>query len=260
MLAKGRYITFLDGDDAFMHKDVLNNSIFIASLGNLDIVEFYGSEYINRRSIGYTHLHNSVGVITQPKMRTQYIYLKEDKKEYYRPRRCRNIWGKVIKKEIFVKALEYMGSKYYDDYILEFEDTMMRIALFNVANTYYLIKSKPGYFYSRDEKKGIFPFLKNKKCGKRKNVTRKFDCIKYLQFLFEKFQDNEFEQRTIYYELITIKFYDVQKYLNFPNQDYEKFYDILDKIYNIKYLTEKEKQRVLKIKDQVKKKRRKVKK
>ena len=40
----------------------------------------------------------------------------------------------------------------------------------------------------------------------------------------------------------------------FRNQHYEMFYDILDKIYNIKYLTEKEKQRVLKIKDKIKKK------
>ena len=254
MLAKGNYITFLDGDDAFMHKDVLNNSIFIADLGNLDIVEFYGSEYRNRTTMGYTHFHiESVGVISQPKLRTQFINLKEKNNEYYRPIRCRNIWGKVIKKEIFLKTLDYMGSKYYDDYILEYEDTMMRIALFNVANTYYLIKSQPGYFYSRDEKEGIFPFLRNKKCQKRQNVLKNIDGIKFLQFLFEKFQDNEFEQKTIYYELITIKFYEFKRYFMHPNQHYEMFYDILDKVYKIKYLTVNEKKNVLKIIDEVKK-------
>ena len=254
MLAKGNYITFLDGDDAFMHRDVLNNSLFIANLGNLDIVEFYGKEYKDGESMGYTHFHiESVGVISQPEMRTQFINL-EYKKAYFRPIRCRNIWGKLIKKEIFIKSLDYMGKKYYDDYILEFEDTMLRISLFNIAKTYYLIKSQPGYFYSRDEKDWAFPFLKNKECKKRQNVIKNIDGFKFLQFLLEKFQDNEFEQKTIYYELISIKFYEFKRYFMLPNMNYEICYDVLDKIYRIKYLTELEKQKVLKIKEEVKKK------
>ncbi len=38
--AKGKYITFIDGDDAFIHKDILNNSLYIIERANLDIVEF----------------------------------------------------------------------------------------------------------------------------------------------------------------------------------------------------------------------------
>ena len=44
-LAKGKYITALDGDDAFIHKDILYNSLQIANIGNLDMVEFYTSIY-----------------------------------------------------------------------------------------------------------------------------------------------------------------------------------------------------------------------
>lgn len=39
-LARGKYITALDGDDAFIQKDILNNSLYVANLGDLDIVEF----------------------------------------------------------------------------------------------------------------------------------------------------------------------------------------------------------------------------
>ena len=45
--AKGKYIASIDSDDAFLHKDILKNSLYIAEKGNLDIVEF--SKYINRK-------------------------------------------------------------------------------------------------------------------------------------------------------------------------------------------------------------------
>ena len=38
--AKGKYITILDGDDAYIHKYVLKNSLFIAEKGKFDVVEF----------------------------------------------------------------------------------------------------------------------------------------------------------------------------------------------------------------------------
>jgi cellulose synthase/poly-beta-1,6-N-acetylglucosamine synthase-like glycosyltransferase len=34
--AKGKYIASIDGDDAFIHKDILKNSLYIAEKGNLD--------------------------------------------------------------------------------------------------------------------------------------------------------------------------------------------------------------------------------
>ena len=39
-LAKGKYITMLDGDDALIHKDILKNSLYISNLGDIDVVEF----------------------------------------------------------------------------------------------------------------------------------------------------------------------------------------------------------------------------
>ena len=42
-------ITILDGDDAYIHKDVLKNSLFIAEKGKFDVVEFNWALY--RRGI-----------------------------------------------------------------------------------------------------------------------------------------------------------------------------------------------------------------
>jgi glycosyltransferase involved in cell wall biosynthesis len=54
-LARRKYITTLDGDDAFIQKDILNNSLYVAKLGDLDIVEFYASNYMNN-TFGW-HIH-----------------------------------------------------------------------------------------------------------------------------------------------------------------------------------------------------------
>ena len=39
-IAKGKYITIIDGDDALSNENILNISFTIASLANLDVVEF----------------------------------------------------------------------------------------------------------------------------------------------------------------------------------------------------------------------------
>ena len=42
-IAKGKYITIVDGDDAFCHRNILYNSLSILNMANLDVVEFrYG--------------------------------------------------------------------------------------------------------------------------------------------------------------------------------------------------------------------------
>ena len=51
-IAKGKYITIIDGDDSFIHKNILNNSLYIANLADLDVVEFKGSYYRKGKFIG----------------------------------------------------------------------------------------------------------------------------------------------------------------------------------------------------------------
>ena len=49
--AKGRYITFIDGDDALIHKDILTNALNIAKIADLDVVDFKISFYKNKSFI-----------------------------------------------------------------------------------------------------------------------------------------------------------------------------------------------------------------
>ena len=51
--ARGNYISFIDGDDAFIHKDILKNSFNIANITDLDITEFKISFY-NKQKFVFT--------------------------------------------------------------------------------------------------------------------------------------------------------------------------------------------------------------
>ena len=74
--AKGKYITSIDGDDAFIHKDILKNSLYIAEKGNLDITEFpkqiirYGIFCEKFYDFPYLNMNY---IIHQPELRTKFV-------------------------------------------------------------------------------------------------------------------------------------------------------------------------------------------
>ena len=257
-LAKGKYITALDGDDAFIHKDILYNSLQVANIGNLDMVEFYTSMYKNGKFFGHIHAHKDTeGIIYQPELRTKFFRINEEH-DSYRPITCRTIWGKIVKNEIFKKAIDNIGTKYTDDYIRGYEDTMMTVSLYQVAQSFYLMR-QVGLYYSRDDKMGRFPILKEKKCIVRENVIRGLDGLKFLHFLMDKLKDNELEKQIIYHEMISINSYDYSNYLKHVDHNYEMLYSILDELYKSQYITESEKNKIIKIKTEIKDKEEKLK-
>ena len=117
--AKGKYITIIDGDDALIHKDILYNSLQILKIGKLDVVEFkvyYCKGGIFKGVINSYKILNLTGVIYQPELRTKFFVTKGPYS--IRAVQNRNICGKIIKNEIFQKAINNIGEKYTNDYIL----------------------------------------------------------------------------------------------------------------------------------------------
>ncbi len=153
-IATGKYITVLDGDDAFIHKDILLHSLYIANLGDLDIVEFKMIAYKRGKyRIWHNRYHIKTNeIVYQPKLRTKFFLLSEDHRIY--PVQNRNLCGKIIKNIILKKIINNIGAKYTEDYILNYEDTIMAVSLFQIAKSYYYMKEN-GYYYSKDDKKKI---------------------------------------------------------------------------------------------------------
>lgn len=191
--AKGKYITIIDGDDALIHKDILKNSLFIAQKANLDVVEFKGSGHRYGRPVNVVYQYNNEfeNIIYQPELRNKFILKFGNNYELYNT----IIWAKLIKNEVFQKALEYIGSEYVDDYSNENEDVVMALGVFHVAKSYYIMK-EIGYYNSYDDKENVFPKTKLGKC-KIKNIIKKFALIKFYKFLVEKNDNNDKEKNMV---------------------------------------------------------------
>jgi glycosyltransferase involved in cell wall biosynthesis len=246
--AKGKYITVLDADDTLLHKDILNYSLTVATMANLDVVEFYSAVYSDNVLKGYYHFHGLLPIVYQPELKNKFIIFKDE--ESFRAIKCRTLWGKIVRNEIFQKALDNIPDKYLYDYILGFEDTMITVSLYQVAQSYYGMR-QPGYYYTFDEKRKGYP-RKKKVCKQKKGIIKDLDHLKFLQFLIDKLEDNEFDKQIIYHELKAINKYGYSNFKKTVKHHFEWAYKIFDELINSKYLNIKQKEKVLKIKEEVK--------
>ena len=203
--ARGNYITFIDGDDAFIHKDILLNSLNIANTADLDTTEFKISLHNKQKFINNLNNYRGINekIFYQPELKK--IFLRTEEKDQIRGIVNRNICGKLIKRFLLIKVLDNIGKKYTEDYINNYEDTLMVVYLLKFAKSYYLMKEK-GYYYSHDECKNKFNFIKNKKCKVNKSV-KGIDPIKYLNFLLFKTKEIKTEKLLLYHEIKSIDFY-----------------------------------------------------
>ena len=127
-IAKGKYITIIDGDDALSNSNILNNSLIIAKIANLDIVQFRDVFFRKKffQKLNYCNLESIKNlknrIIYQPELTFKFVDFGE--KESIEGFRNRNIVAKLVKNEIFKSVLEYIGPKYTEDYLLDYEDNI----------------------------------------------------------------------------------------------------------------------------------------
>ena len=246
-IASGKYITVLDGDDGLIHKDILNHSLYIANLGNLDVVEFKIMAFNgrSRKQLLNKYTMENNDILYQPKLRTKFFFFNNDPR--YRAFQNRNICGKIIRNKIFKKVLNRIGTKYTEDYILFYEDTIMAFTLFQIANSYYYMKEE-GYYYSKEDKgsKLLLSTINNFIPNVNETIIKGIDPIKYLQFLVEKTRNNKIERQLIYHEIISINY--VWNFYKYINHHFKMLFDILDKMIINRFLLKDQKQRLILIK------------
>ena len=225
-IAKGKYIALIDGDDALIHKDILKNSLYIAQKGNLDCVQFLINYYRYGKFeeiVTEFNFTNNSYIITQPELSNKYFGPYRDLKYLLRNR---NIYSKFIKNELFQKMLDFIGPEYTDDYINIAEDTIMAVALYHLANSFYCMRES-GYFYSYGEENRVIQ-NNNRKC-KPNDKLKDFSTFKYIKFLVDKSSNNEKEKNNIYDELFFLG------HTNYLRNDYKlekRHYQILFFIYD----------------------------
>ena len=250
-MAKGKYITLIDGDDALAHKNILNHSLYVAQKGNIDVVEFQAASFRNRKFKTVVNAYSGINltsIIYQPELRTKFFIISDN--EGIRAVQSRCIYAKLIKNEVFRQALIFIGKKYTDDFIVNYEDAIMAVAIHQVSSSYYYMKEL-GYYYSRGQPRGNMR-LKEKKCKPNPSKIKDMGHMKLLHFLLERFGNTEFGRQMIYHEIISIHHYLSLVY--FTNHHYKYVYEVLDTMIDCPYLSNRQKTRLMDIKKRIEKK------
>ena len=134
--SKSKYILFLDPDDMIFNPFLFEKVYKCYYNYNLDIIEytvFYLKENINKvynpNRQTLNHYHNySKKIIYQPEL-SNIIYYKPNTKNYSSII-CRSLWNKIIKRNILLKSIKYIGNSYYQNYyIIVIEDTLLNIII-----------------------------------------------------------------------------------------------------------------------------------
>ena len=138
--AKGEYIIGLDNDDIFLCEDILKTIYYNAINNNFDIVEIKSfnipnySPVYNQIKDGYFINHKNNLVLHQPDLGIFSISFKNKLKfeDHF-------IWGKLIKSNIYKKAVNDLGYKRYSVYNCWTEDMSIVFVIFNEAKSFIFL-------------------------------------------------------------------------------------------------------------------------
>ena len=186
---RGKYIFLIDHDDQIIIDDLFDVLYEEMEKTNIDIIEYswFNSPNFNieQRYFKMKPLcrHENNKLILQPKLRRRFCRKDNGKFES----QDRYIWGRIIKRTIYIKALEMFDKEDLKRRIIIHDDTTITFMLFKVAISFKKI-----------EKLGLVHFVydNSSSAEKKKFITlkKKNDtCLSYINFieLVNKYSEND---------------------------------------------------------------------
>ena len=230
--SSGKYIILMDPDDLLLNPNLLEFLYNYNLEYNLDIIEFTKLSYLEKKKYLYqdkhSHYHNfSEKIIKQPQLSDLLFYIPNTKK--YSKIICQFTGNKIFRKEILLKAVNYIGKDYYKKIFITADDTLINIVSYQFANNYSNINFL-GYMYNIRE---------NSMTHGKKNVKKKilFD-YNYLLFnkkLYQLIKDFNKDINFLFYDLKRTNFLllELKKLSNKLKPEVNDFYKEIRKNRNI---------------------------
>ena len=218
--SKGKYVILMDPDDMFLNKDLFK-SLYDYNLNNkLDIIEFtVYQQFEGKRKIFYpnnhfeNHYHKFTNkIIKQPALSNLLYYIPGTKN--YSHTICRNIWNKMIKRELFSQMHEFIGMEYFNEFVITTDDMLMNIIIYQFARNYSNIEL-PGYLYNIRRVS-----MSRGEGGKKLKIVRTINHVFYFKLFYKYIKHFNKDRNYLFYEMkdlnhyiLYIKEYNITKYI-----------------------------------------------
>lgn len=229
LFSKGKYIILPDPDD-IISKNIINICFKYGKKYNYDIIRF--NIYIGKKSILYNNLFNILNKpIFQPDLSTYISYGNNDLAfiDF-------NLCNKMIKKEVYSKALFILNKYFLNIYLTYSEDFLFNYFLYKAANSFFI--KEIGYYYIKNQLS-----ITNNLFKKSKIMIEHYFILLKMFLEYSKFSKHEIDIVNLYFSNI-IKKYNIASYLLKYNKDFIFFHNIIIVIkafINSKFITKENK-------------------
>ena len=237
--ARGKFITFVDPDD-ILYPGILKKLSGATEIYNTDIIRFDAffrtEEYIEKYD--YYDFFKRNQVITQPEIFRQTFYELDGEIQQHNL----FLWGKIIRRELFLELLENLTDHYKKQYWTLYEDNAIDFVLLKFAKTYSFIEAN-GYIYCYNNNSSFSN--KNDRIKANKSVK---DVFLLAEMCFDYTNDDEYEKSMAFFQLKRL-LTEFRRSLNYLTKGFEYYYRTLDKFSKCKYISDYDRRIIETIRD-----------
>jgi hypothetical protein len=195
----------------------------------------YDSYRGNKHKIKFIDIKESK-LVYQPELQTYLFYGKNELKkvDFY-------INNKIIKKELFIKALNSLNHFYLNIYMTLYEDQLILFILYKTAKSFFYLR-KYGYYYKKHTISICYISFKL-------SIMKMKFYFRYLKLLYEYSKNIKYEKDIVNYQFTSISKH-IEKELSSStfNDDFYFYYKIVNMLLNCKFTSEENNLLLLKIK------------
>ena len=199
--SNSEFILLMDPDDMYLNVNLLKELYEFNIKNNIDIIEFVVYQQFDGRNRIFfpnndyeTHFHKfNKDIIYQPEL-SEILYYIPGTKEYSHTI-CRNIWNKMIRRNIYIKTYNYIGKEYFNDFIITADDMIMNIISYQFAYNYTNI-NLPGYLYIIRKVS-----MSRGDGGEKLMEIRALNHLSYFKLFYKYLKEYNKDRNYLYYEM-----------------------------------------------------------